>query len=267
MKSKIAREVEDIAVRHSVILRHDYSTCLAKEFNRIEAISSDPVLDLIADLMIAEEITTTDGMSIVERHTDELHQESGHPVLTRSWDPFGDMETRGILRNHYGTNNGNKLANFEYVSIRKNMPKALAYLGSTKTINLKAWLKTHEILFSDVFPWAGTARKVDVFRGPVKFNLFHLLAKEAEAVFKKAEDPDFLKNNIGYVYGELAFNHPFLDGNGRSLNTVFTEMLRRSGLKMNWEAVDRSEYLDHLTQAVLLTNYTHLDRYLMERLQ
>jgi fido (protein-threonine AMPylation protein) len=114
-----------------------------------------------------------------------------------------------------------------------------------------------------VFPtWAGRIREHPVGRGSVRFNLPHLVRKEAEAVFAEAGVPGFVAANLGYVYGELAFHHPFYDGNGRSLNTVFTELLRREGRTLEWERLEPDAYLEALTPAVLLRHYAALDAFL-----
>lgn len=267
MSESTACLVAEMARRNNVVSSNNLATTLSREFNRIEAVAIDDTLDAISDLYLLGHLSPTEAMDLSARHTAELQAEGKMPSSDRSWDPFGDQTTNGILRNHLRVHDGSVLGSMEYVSIRANMPRAIIDLRGDETIDLGSWLRTHHTLLADVFPWAGTIRHVDVYRGPVKFNFHHLLAREIEPVFQKANDPGFLRENIGYIYGELAFNHPFLDGNGRSLNTVFTELLRRSGLQLDWGSVDRTEYLKHLTQAVLLTNYSALDSYFKARLQ
>lgn len=136
------------------------------------------------------------------------------------WDPFGDKDTRGILRNKFGIKNKDERDLVEYSFIHKNICKALEVLAREKQIDLRAWRRTHAVLFSDVYPWAGSIRTHQVERG-YRFNTPENVEREANAVFNKARTKGFLIENLGEVYGELAFNHPFYDGNGRSPNLVF----------------------------------------------
>ncbi|WP_209015695.1 Fic family protein [Roseibium sp. RKSG952] len=182
--------------------------------------------------------------------------------LIMAWDPFGDFSSRGILRNKFGTKDQTTLERLEKFSIEANMPRALNILSREQRIDLRAWRRTHAVLFSDIYPWAGKIRALDVERANVRFNTVRMIEEEAAVVFAKAEDGDFFRENMDYVYGELAFNHPFMDGNGRSLNTVFSEMSRRAGISIRWDVVDKGEYLRHLTRAVQLTEYEGLGEYL-----
>lgn len=179
----------------------------------------------------------------------------------RLWDPFNDGADAPILRNKLGVTAVEKLSNAEFASIGIRMPRALVALRISK-LNFDAWKKTHGILFGAIYPWAGTIRHVDVVKGPVRFNFKENVEQETSQVFAAAEDLDWFRAHLGQTYGELAFNHPFLDGNGRSLNTVFSEMARRAGFGIAWDKVIKRTYLAHLTNATLGTDYQGLDEYL-----
>lgn len=174
------------------------------------------------------------------------------------WDPFGDFESRGLLRNRYRIRDAAKLASAEYLIVQAKMPRALSILSRERDITLASWRRAHAVLFRDLYPWAGKLRHLDVERGPVRFNSYSRIAQDAEVVFTECAAEGFLEENLGYVYGELAFNHPFLDGKGRSLNTVFSGMCRRNQFDIAWDRVTKSDYLAHLTNAVTLREYDGL---------
>ncbi len=180
------------------------------------------------------------------------------------WDPFGDKATRGILRNKFSIQKKDELDLVEYTFIHKNIRKALEVLKREKEIDLRAWRRTHAVLFTDLYPWAGTIRNHSVER-VYRFNLPNNVEREANATFAKARTKGFLINHLGEVYGELAFNHPFYDGNGRSLNLVFAEMARREGFGIAWDKFDKQAYLAHLTNAVFGCSYEGLDNYLKNK--
>jgi fido (protein-threonine AMPylation protein) len=238
----------------------DEPSALARQFNRIEFFDPDPPLEEISSRMLDGFLTVDEAL----RMASDLHDEARQPIEERrSWDPFGDRATKGILGNSFGTPDPAKLEKLEFISTTFGMREAMQRLRDRATIGLDAWLETHGLLFGKVFPtWAGRIRSHDVSRGHVRFNLTHLIAKEAPEVFRQAAVPGFLRHNLGLVYGELAFHHPFYDGNGRSLNTVFTEMLRRDGLRLDWERLEPDAYLAALTPAVRLRDYAPLEAFL-----
>ena len=66
----------------------------------------------------------------------------------------------------------------------------------------------------------------------------------------------------GEVMGYLAYGHPFLDGNGRTIMVVHAELAQRAGISVNWAATDKSEYLNALTRELDRPEKGHLDAYL-----
>ena len=55
----------------------------------------------------------------------------------------------------------------------------------------------------------------------------------------------------GEVFGYLAHAHPFLEGNGRTILTVFADLSRRAGFHVEWEAIDKDQFLEALTRELL----------------
>jgi cell filamentation protein len=236
------------------------ASALAWQFNRIEFFEPDEAIETIGRQAISGTMTVEEALHLAAVH----HDASGAAVEQRRlWDPFGDRATRGILRNSQATADPAKLEKLEFIATSCGMAPALAHLRAAPTVTLDTWLDVHRMLFGAVFPtWAGRIREHPVGRGSVRFNLPHLVRNEAAAVLAGAAAPRFVAANLGYVYGELAFHHPFYDGNGRSLNTVFTELLRREGLRLAWERLEPDAYLAALTPAVLLRHYAPLDAFL-----
>lgn len=66
----------------------------------------------------------------------------------------------------------------------------------------------------------------------------------------------------GEVMGYLAFGHPFLDGNGRTIMVVHAEFAERAGFSIDWTATSKAEYLNALTQEIAQPGARHLDVYL-----
>jgi hypothetical protein len=60
----------------------------------------------------------------------------------------------------------------------------------------------------------------------------------------------------------LPFGHPFLDGNGRTIVTLFSALAQRAGFSVDWSATDKDAYLNALTQEIDAPSKGHLDNYL-----
>ncbi len=66
----------------------------------------------------------------------------------------------------------------------------------------------------------------------------------------------------GEVMGYLAYGHPFLDGNGRTILVVHVELAQRAGISIDWAATDKAAYLTALTRELDRPGKGHLDSYL-----
>ena len=62
--------------------------------------------------------------------------------------------------------------------------------------------------------------------------------------------------------GYLAYGHPFLDGNGRTIMMVHSIMAQRAGFSIDWSATDKVAYVDALTRELEHPGKGILDGYL-----
>ncbi len=62
--------------------------------------------------------------------------------------------------------------------------------------------------------------------------------------------------------GYLAYGHPFLDGNGRTIMVVHSVLARRAGIDIDWASTDKNGYLSALTEEINSPGKGHLDEYL-----
>jgi cell filamentation protein len=62
--------------------------------------------------------------------------------------------------------------------------------------------------------------------------------------------------------GYLAHAHPFLDGNGRTLMLVHSELAHRASFSIDWSKVSKESYLDALTRELERPGTGELDSYL-----
>lgn len=88
-----------------------------------------------------------------------------------SFDPFGDFETTGYLRNSLGLKDPAEVKENEHFSFEMGLDEALSYLERTKNLNYQALLQVHRLLFEKFYPWAGRDRlelvpHLSVWKGP-----------------------------------------------------------------------------------------------------
>ncbi|WP_171049022.1 Fic family protein [Rhizobium sp. MHM7A] len=181
-----------------------------------------------------------------------------------SWDnnPWEPSEDGVILRNKFRVTDKAELDSLEFSFVRANMKQALAMLQLEKEITLQSWQRCHAILFSDLYPWAGQIRHLEARRRHAPFNYKNDIESSTNDMLSRAKDSSFFSDHLGEVYCVLAFNHPFIDGNGRTLNAVFTELARRSDFGIAWDKVNKETYLSALTQGVMFMMYNPLDGFL-----
>lgn len=93
-----------------------------------------------------------------------------------TFDPFGDFETRGYLRNLAEEKDPTIVRRLEHTSFTTGIDDAFAALQKKKVLTHADVLSTHKTLFEAMYPWAGqdrttTAPNIAVSRGGVLFPL------------------------------------------------------------------------------------------------
>ncbi len=66
----------------------------------------------------------------------------------------------------------------------------------------------------------------------------------------------------GEVMGYLAYGHPFLEGNGRTIMVVHSVLADRASISIDWTATGKDEYLSALTREIDSPGKGELDAYL-----
>lgn len=189
------------------------------------------------------------------------------------FDPFGDFETEGYLRNSLKLKDPIEVKESEHLSFEASIEDALAYLANKRRIDYTAALKTHEILFSGFYPWAGKDRNqlvphLAVFKGSKDdphhtiFERPDLIKRSVEYAFELAANKKRFRERPGEVMGQLASAHPFLDGNGRTILLVYMELCYRTRFAIDWSKTNKDDYLRALADEIRNPFIGHLDAYL-----
>jgi cell filamentation protein len=238
-------------------------------------VKMDNVEQMAVSLKREGVITGAQMGRLLAGHLREVFQSGAQGLRPRPWrcndvfDPFGDFHTSGYLRNAEGEKDMEALKHLEHDHFVANVDSALNYLRSQKTIGYRSFLKVHEIIFGDFYPWAGTDRTetapdLTIRKGDVIFANPSEIRMAMEHALEYGNDKTRIRKQPGYVMGMFAFAHPFLDGNGRTMLLVHAELCHRAGFSIAWNKTSKREYLRALSAEIKDTQTKALDSYLRD---
>jgi cell filamentation protein len=185
------------------------------------------------------------------------------------FDPFKDFETAGYLRNKFAEKDPRTVREMEHELFRANLDEAMAYLAAQIDISYVDFLHVHRTLFSAFYPWAGqdrtiTAQEIAVKKGEILFCHPYDARRAVEQGLRLGQDLETMQRRPGEVMGFFAYGHPFLDGNGRTMLVVHSELCHRAGFSISWELTAKSMYLTALSEEITNPGKGILDAYLRQ---
>ncbi|MFK8256958.1 Fic/DOC family protein [Erwinia sp. AnSW2-5] len=183
------------------------------------------------------------------------------------FDPFNDFERSGYLRNLYGEKDPEIIRELEHTMFRAGLDDALAYLESRGTLCYQDFLEVHKILFQEFYPWAGQDRQItapncSVSKAGTVFCHPQDARRAVDEGLRIGQDKDSMFKRPGDVMGFFAYGHPFLDGNGRTMLIIHSELCHRAGFSINWHLTNKMDYLKALSAEIESPLKGHLDSYL-----
>lgn len=187
------------------------------------------------------------------------------------FNPFGDFDERGYLRNKLKEKDLDVIKVLEHASFRSNLESALESIEAVQgPLAYEHFLNVHGILFRDVYEWAGQDRHglgvaSLVNKGDVQFETAANIELAMAHALEYGNDVGKMQNKPGYVMGMMAWAHPFLDGNGRTMLLVHMEMCHRAGFSIDWTQSKKADYLSALTKELNHPGNGALDQYMLER--
>jgi cell filamentation protein len=193
-----------------------------------------------------------------------------------TFDPFGDFDKRGYLRNVARTRDRKIVRQMEHSSFTTGIDAAFAKLTAQNRLSYEDVLATHKILFEAVYPWAGEDRltnapRLVVSKGndqkKVWFAYPQDIRRAIDYALNLGQERTFMTATPGEVMGHLAYGHPFLDGNGRTIMVVHCILAQRAGFSIDWASTNKDNYLAVLTQELEAPGKGHLDIYLKPFIQ
>jgi cell filamentation protein len=174
-------------------------------------------------------------------HDDALVEE----LVQGGVDPY--VEPSGVLRNLLGLTDAMDIKAAEADAVSYRSVEAVVYLKAQDRCTFETWKTLHYILFQDLYDWAGQPRTINMGReGKIVFNTAAEIPAEAVAVLDQIEQSGNFAAEMGQFYAEMNFQHPFREGNGRTLKLLFTAIAFRHGVFINWGRLDPDRYTEAL---------------------
>ncbi|NQS81476.1 Fic family protein [Pantoea agglomerans] len=119
-----------------------------------------------------------------------------------------------------------------------------------KTINEKTLIECHKALFEHIYDWAGAYRKDVIVVGDkerptmdyeeVRKSLKASLRACSKKELDKVKNKEQLVNKLTIIHAELAWIHPFQDGNGRSIRLFLQIVAGTMGYEFDMEKLEGS---------------------------
>jgi cell filamentation protein len=185
-------------------------------------------------------------------------------------DPFGDYESAGYLRNFYQEKNLRIVGHLETAAFEIGIHQTIRLLRRVPALDYENITETHRRLFGSLYPWAGEDRSVNaphiaIAKGGYNTLFAHPqdVRRAAEYALNMATDSAYMRAHPGEVFGYLAHAHPFLEGNGRTILTIYAELSRRANFHIEWEAMDKTDFLQTLTRELLSPGKSIMDQFIL----
>jgi len=185
------------------------------------------------------------------------------------FDPFNDFESVGYLRNYLKEKNLDIVKSLEHMLFVTKQREARDYLSTKRRLDYSDFLHVHNILFSELYPWAGEDRTVTcpnirVSKGDIQFAGSDDSVAAINEGLRLGQIQDKMALLPGVIMGLFSFGHPFLDGNGRVMQLVHYELCRRAKFSIYWKKVMKEDYLNMLTEEIKDPRKKVLNDYLLK---
>jgi cell filamentation protein len=150
----------------------------------------------------------------------------------------------GVLRNLLDLTDPADIKEAEAQAVWSGRRRAIQFLEEQERFTFEAWNTIHRILFMDLYDWAGEPRSINMGReSRIVFNTAAEIPAEAQAVLERIERSAIFADEMGAFYAEMNFQHPFREGNGRTLKLLFSAIALRRGIFIDWTRLDLSAYV------------------------
>lgn len=158
-----------------------------------------------------------------------------------------------VLENKLGIGNAAELAR-EEERLTKKQAKNLIETGSLFEFEIgtfKGLAAIHQVLFAEIYDFAGKIRDVNIAKDNFQFAP-RIFLEQSLAYIDKLPHQTF--DQIVDKYADMNIAHPFREGNGRAMRLWLDCMLKdQLGQVVDWNSIDKDEYLTAMIRSHVST--------------
>jgi cell filamentation protein len=156
-----------------------------------------------------------------------------------------------VLKNKLGIRDDDALT----IAEREITSLKLLTLYDTSTpekFNFETLCKIHQIIFGDIYEWAGEIRREDFLsKGNSIFCRGQYVVENAKIIFGNISKENYLcglnkskfVERMAYYMGEINALHPFRKGNGRTVREFFRQLSLNAKYSLNFSKIEKKELL------------------------
>jgi cell filamentation protein len=139
---------------------------------------------------------------------------------------------------------------------RASLDEAITHLAKRRdTLCHEDFRAVHRTLFEGIYPWAGQDRTVRapdiaVTKAGTWFSHPAAAPRAVQEGLRIGSNKAQMRRRPGEVMGLFAHGHPFLDGHGRTMPVVHTELCHRAGFCIEWHRTNKPDYLTELSAEI-----------------
>ncbi|AKK01308.1 MULTISPECIES: putative adenosine monophosphate-protein transferase Fic [Pseudomonas] len=110
----------------------------------------------------------------------------------------------------------------------------------------------HQVLFCDLYEWAGQLRTVGMAKQDTRFCQPSFMEAQAGKIFKGMAAQNWFEgmgradliNAVAEAYSEINVIHPFREGNGRAQRILFEHLIMNAGFEISWWGIEKEQWID-----------------------
>ncbi|MGE0289997.1 MAG: Fic/DOC family protein [Hyphomicrobiaceae bacterium] len=163
----------------------------------------------------------------------------------------------GLLFNKLGISDPRELHEYDLLAGEIHAPAALAYAEAQERLGMATLNGIHEILFGELYEWAGRPRGVPLYKGESRFadpdhieGWLDATMRQFERAVGTGDSEDDFRRFLGELWGRLNWLHPYPEGNGRATQIFVSAVALRYGYEIDWGMIARSDELEAARESV-----------------
>ena len=164
-----------------------------------------------------------------------------------------------VLRNKLGLTDATRLEVMERLLVTQRIAEGVPS-GIFDLTHLRA---IHKHIFQDLYEWAGEIRRVEIAKDGDQFQFCRFIETGMANVHARLVQIDHLKglnrsdfaSQAANIVGDVNYNHPFREGNGRVQLQYLSLLAANAGHPVNLSRIDPRLWLD-ASRAAFRADYT-----------